>query len=753
MARLAIVFPPLERQREAAELLLERVEIDHAAAKSALQLARAFSKLRGDFLEDSISISDTGENSGLRESLGSLDSQAKDVLEILATASTVRTQFDSLAVSGPLVGLRNRMVAQEARIEQVADFSLLLSAVLVADLELVSSSGAIFDDVKLFSEGRMTVEKLSARFSDIAGRAHAARYVAVRMAGRAPIDLEGTDTGDLVRSLVDLNVAIDDLFTGIETVLDAAVVSFDSMGTGEGSVFSDGKAISAALGVLIDREHELGDSVVLIEQSLLTLRGIRDDGSFSLGELGDLLEDERIVLLSEMSTFLQQVPRLAAEIFGVDGEERKYLVLGQTSDELRAAGGFTSSVWLLRFRSGALIGEEYLEVATFEDPDSLDAYPEAFEELQLHMDAGRMYLRDAGWNPNFPSTGELATDIYETRTSTRVDGVISLTQWALIDLATANGGLEINSELIGSDELLSAMEDGTDEHGTQYLAVLFDLFLDSMSRSRIQQNFVEILTVITALFESKDLMIYSEDPTVQRLISELDWDGILPNPSHDRLAIIDSNVGWNKVDRNVERSFTYEVDISDVSSPGARLTLNYANDSTVGDNDCEIQSHVPNDYQVLLNCCYWNYFRVYIPGGTQLVDGDDLPLRRGSIASRVGKLDAGRATVQQLFDDNGDYISGLLVLGPQTSRDVILSYKLPGQVLVKNGEYLEYSLDIIAQSGTRGRAGTVVVKLPTGYEVAEIEPAPSNLLGGSVVFDIKSVQDEVINLKLLKTPG
>ena len=42
-------------------------------------------------------------------------------------------------------------------------------------------------------------------------------------------------------------------------------------------------------------------------------------------------------------------------------EERKYLVLGHSADELRGTGGFVSSVWLITIKDGALKMIDYYD--------------------------------------------------------------------------------------------------------------------------------------------------------------------------------------------------------------------------------------------------------------------------------------------------------------------------------------------------------------------------------------------------------
>jgi hypothetical protein len=576
---------------------------------------------------------------------------------------------------------------------------------------------------------------------------------AVLMADSAPDGIMNSEYGELVRSIRDLNVSAHGLLNGTGTFLNATESSFETVGSVEGGLFEDTSVIANALKTLIEQEDELVRAAELLNESVTLFLIVDESGPIGVGEIGETLKNW-IESLSILSAFVVSAPRIAGEVFGIDGETSTYLLLGQTSDELRAAGGFTSNVWLLTFQGGALINNEFINVATFEDRESLSEYPEAVEELRLHMGAGLTYVRDVGWNPNFPSVGRLAIELIEIERDVQINGVISLTQWALVDLTAALDGLETDSGILSSAELLSEIERTTDEQGTEALTSFFESLLKTLSGEKIQTRGINLLRTITMLFDSKDLMLYSRNQVTQELISDIGWDGGLPVVSHDRLAIVDSNVGWSRVDRNIEREFTYEVDLSDVNRPQATLTLTYTNKSTIGDDDCGIQD--PGEfqpYEVLIEGCYWNYLRIYIPIGALLLGGDDLPLDAGAIASRLGGLRAGSRTLDQLFDDNGDYLSGLLTVKPRSSRDVELRYTLPTGVLNKDGGDIEYVLDVLIQAGTRRRIGTVAIDLPAGYEVVEVEPAGRSSSQGRVLIDIDTAQDEMIRLRIRDSGG
>ena len=49
---------------------------------------------------------------------------------------------------------------------------------------------------------------------------------------------------------------------------------------------------------------------------------------------------------------------IGAEFVAVEGT-RKYLLMGQSADELRATGGFVSALWLVTFENGGLTDLRY----------------------------------------------------------------------------------------------------------------------------------------------------------------------------------------------------------------------------------------------------------------------------------------------------------------------------------------------------------------------------------------------------------
>ena len=119
------------------------------------------------------------------------------------------------------------------------------------------------------------------------------------------------------------------------------------------------------------------------------------------------------------------------------------------------------------------------------------------------------------------------------------------------------------------------------------------------------------------------------------MVSENRWDGRVSAAPGDYLYTVDSNVGWSKSDRNVERKVRYVVDLRRETGPRINLTLMYNNHSGPGSPGCEPQwLNRGSSYGQLKNACYWDYFRVYVPQEARLLRNYLKKVRRHSLRSQ-----------------------------------------------------------------------------------------------------------------------
>jgi hypothetical protein len=596
-----------------------------------------------------------------------------------------------------------------------------------------------------------TIKSLAERLAvDSAATAASASELS-KAAGEA---VPGSEVARLAGDLLTATTAVNQLSGGLAALVSAMQPALETLRASEGPLLNDGSTLVGSLDILVSAEPEIAVAVDDIETGVAAIASLRERNSrvtASLISLDDLIAQGE--LLISVGSLLRDGPKLAMDLFAADSD-KTYLVIGQTSDELRAAGGFTSSAWTVRFRDGELVSSSFIPIVQFDDAAVRDAVPAPPTALSLHMDAGSLYLRDVGWDPNFPSVGELASQLYRLNRGSGVDGVIAITQWGLIDLIEAVGGVESEKGFISPGDALEIIEQGTDSEGTGFLTYLFDGLVGSVRGDSSDTQQLKLSRAIWNAFQKKDLMIYSPDESIESELLKLGWAGEFPLDSADRLGVIDSNVGWTKSDRNIQRGASYEVDLRDPGNPIGALDLTYRHTGAPIGRNCDEQ-RTPTTaefaYDLARNSCYWDFFRVYTALGSEPLLSPDLPLPVNSVAARSGRLDAGSSTFAHDFDANGDYLSGLFAIEAGHGERFTIRYELPESVVELSGDKLVYSLHIVAQPGARGRSTSVRVLLPDGYELSTSSHAPLRTSAGAVTFEFDMLTDQLLVIEARST--
>jgi hypothetical protein len=358
------------------------------------------------------------------------------------------------------------------------------------------------------------------------------------------------------------------------------------------------------------------------------------------------------------------------------------------------------------------------------------------------MNARVWLIRDVSWEPDFPTTARTAADMFRIGQRQEVDGVIALNQWTLLSLIEALGAVSSpEGDDITGRNLFAKLEDGTDAHGRAYTDLALQGVVD-----RLQEpiSLPELMSVASALHRSllqRDLLVYLDDPAQQDLIQAVNWDGGVRNEPTDYLYVVDSNVGWSKADRNIERRLKYTVDLD---KPAARATLElaYYNHSGPGSAGCVPQwLNQGTNYGDLKNACWWNYWRVYVPHGSRLLRSTHLP--EYSVAVEIGRgvPDEDTVSVSSSFDKT--VVSGLFALEAGSASEVSLVYDLPVAV-DRNGDEIGYELLIQKQPGARSRAVEVEFVLPSGYTLVSSSIAPAFEGDSRVAFSIVVERDMVL---------
>ncbi|MFQ5409289.1 MAG: DUF4012 domain-containing protein, partial [Anaerolineales bacterium] len=349
----------------------------------------------------------------------------------------------------------------------------------------------------------------------------------------------------------------------------------------------------------------------------------------------------------------------APRLLGAAGAgPQTYLVLLQNEDELRATGGFITAIGVVTVEQGEITSYAVEDSYALDDPTRPTFAPPW--QLQAYMNGGLWWLRDANWSADFPTTAAWAERMYTYARLHAVDGVVALDQEAVRLLVDAVGPLPVEgaSEPITGANLIAYMRAAKDPSQCggldPALRAECKSFLGPLAQALVARldadfDWRALLSAGQRLLAERHVLLQFDDPAAAALLAARGWDGALRPPAPagrggagDFLMVVDSNLGFNKVNALVRAELTYAVDLSQPAAPQASLVVTHYNDASpvpacvhaVPDYGAE------QTYADLTNGCYWNYLRVYtlaqaellqaephaVPGA-QLLLGEPVPAR------------------------------------------------------------------------------------------------------------------------------
>lgn len=445
------------------------------------------------------------------------------------------------------------------------------------------------------------------------------------------------------------------------------------------------------------------------------------------------------------------VAAAAPDLLGMNGP-RVYLIIAQNEDERRPAGGYITGVGEIRIENGRVV------TMTFRDSYAVDnfsrPYPDPPEPLRRYMGIDLWVFRDSNWSPDFPTAARQALALYRPGYEPRVDGVIAVDQYALREMVAAVGSLTVAGvpTPITADGVIPyirqawAPEDGrlSGEWWRQRKSFMGPLA--EALWARLQGGDVDGLRVartVIRLMDEKHLLLYVPHPSLVPLLAERGWDGALRPGGGDFLMVVDANVGYNKASAKVQQSITYEVDLRH-RPPRAMLTLVYTHTAT-RQYPCVPEVRYDPVYEQMMDRCYWDYLRVYIPQGSRLLDSTRIPIPGEALWSRKGE--SGEVAIRPAEEGPWLSVETLLLLPPGAVQSRFFVWELPDRVVVWQGDEGTYTLRVQKQPGTVGHPLTMRIHLDPQDRLLEVEPLPTTTDGSTLIFQTHLNRDQALRIR------
>lgn len=437
--------------------------------------------------------------------------------------------------------------------------------------------------------------------------------------------------------------------------------------------------------------------------------------------VADRVEDLK-VRVGFYQTLVEQAKsasKLMPKITGMGGK-KSYLVLLQNNLELRPTGGFIGSYAKLDFENGRLTNIKVDDIYSLDGALKEVIIPP--QDLREDLKLERLYLRDSNFDPDFPTSARQAAFFYKREAGEPVHGVIALDLKASGNLLDAVGGLDLpeyGEQVNGSNLFERAISHAETNFfpGSQakknYLTSLQNQLFNKIFYLS-KQNWPAIILAISKSLNEKHILVYLEDPTLFSYLASSNWSGVFPRAAENRdgetrdfLAVIESNMGANKVNYFLQRKYTLDSSFTKEGKIMHRLKINYKNTS-------------PSE--IFPAGIYRNRIKIYTPLGSKLT-----------------KAIFGETDITAKFSGFSDYgrtgFSSLIELSPKETKALILEYELKDPVAFKDNSGI-YRMEIFKQPGTMSDPLDFILTYPINFK---LESKPGE--GSSGVQEVKIVTD------------
>jgi hypothetical protein len=331
--------------------------------------------------------------------------------------------------------------------------------------------------------------------------------------------------------------------------------------------------------------------------------------------------------------------------------------------------------------------------------------------------------------------------LYHQDVGEQVDGVLAVDLTALRLLLQALGPIQVPGydDPVTNDNLESMImsfweaprltapgRETTDWwlHRKDLAGDLMAVLLPTLVEQHRPDALDKLAGVIAKALMERHLLIYVNNPHAQAISRRMGWDAALRPVDGDYLMIVDSNVGFNKVNPNIEQRIDYQIELDETGTATSQLTLTYRHRIQHPTEACVHESHYGEGYADLMERCYWDHLRIYLPAGSELLEalGVDEP---PTVYEESGKM----------------VIATSFLLATGQERQIRLVYR-PALAMWTG----RYALLVQKQPGTGALPLRVGISSPDGARPTTASPDGMVWLDGRVVWQGGLAQDREIRL-------
>jgi hypothetical protein len=325
-----------------------------------------------------------------------------------------------------------------------------------------------------------------------------------------------------------------------------------------------------------------------------------------------------------------------------------YLILLQNNHELRATGGFIGSYALVDMNDGAITKMDAKDIyQTDGQLKDIVPAPPGIDKV-----ADRLYMRDANYSPDFPTSAKQIMWFLEHSAGPSVDTVIAIDQTVAEELLGLTGPVQLkdfpfNIDANNFNDVFSYYIESKLSNTANPKQLLIDFLPVIKNKLFAMKDLSKAGGALSSLINGKHIQVYSTDDDVESLVQNLHIDGsiIAPSSNIDYLSIITTAIGGNKSDAYIKTDLSHKTEVG----PMGEIT----DDVSITKTDTWQESDFAN-WKKLIDLYgagkvgedtlrfiqgagdNKDYMRVYVPKGSLLVSIEGVDLKDLNTSDDLG---------------------------------------------------------------------------------------------------------------------
>jgi hypothetical protein len=373
-----------------------------------------------------------------------------------------------------------------------------------------------------------------------------------------------------------------------------------------------------------------------------------------------------VTSITEFKPVLEQLPQIA----GANDQQRKYLILFQNDNELRATGGFLTAYAIITVKDGKVTPEKSDDIYELDKKFTKKlAIP---EQLGKYLTTEKYWnLRDMNISPDFKTSMDVFFEHYKEVSGepSDIDGIITVDTEFLTGLLKVLGPVEVPgygtysaeiSPKCDCPQIIYALSEII-TRPTPYIredrkGVLGPLMRAILTKAygAPKQQWPELFVHTQSAIAGRNLQLYFLDPAAQQAAELLNAGGrMTPQPNADFLGIVNANLGGAKSNLFVEHSVTQTISAPEAGMITKTVEVTYKN--THKADNCNLEAGL-----LCLNSTLRDWTRLYVPAGSVITDAQ------------------GFTTTPKTYDEDGFTVfDGFFILEPLGSATLRITYTVP----------------------------------------------------------------------------